>query len=54
MFTITFLNSALCFKFFIRKWGRVGQLDEGSQNVQTSSYKINKYLGCNVQHDDCS
>ena len=29
----------------MRGWG----LDEGSQKVQTSSYKINKYWGCNVQ-----
>ena len=28
-----------------------GELDKGSQNVKTSSYKINKYSGCNVQHD---
>ena len=27
------------------------ELDEGTQRVQTSSYKINKYEGCNVQHD---
>ena len=26
-------------------------MDEGSQKIQTSSYKINKYSGCNVQHD---
>ena len=28
-----------------------GELEEGGQKVQTSSYKINKYWGCNVQHD---
>ena len=28
-----------------------GELDTGSQKVQTSSYKINKYSGCNIQHD---
>ena len=28
-----------------------GTLDEGIQRVQTSSYKINKYQGCNTQHD---
>ena len=28
-----------------------GELDEGGQKVQTSSYKINKHYGCNVQHD---
>ena len=28
--------------------------NKGSQKVQTSSYKINKYQGCNVQHDQCN
>ena len=27
------------------------ELDEGSQKVQTSNYRINNYQGCNVQHD---
>ena len=27
-----------------------GELDEGSQKVQTYGYEINKYEGCNVQH----
>ena len=27
------------------------ELDEGCQKVQISNYKINKYWGCNVQHD---
>ena len=31
-----------------------GELDEGGQRLQTPSYKINKYWGCNVQHDDYS
>ena len=31
-----------------------GELDKGGQKVQTFTYKINKYQGCNVQHDDCS
>lgn len=26
-------------------------MDESSQKAQTSSYKISKYEGCNVQHD---
>ena len=26
-------------------------MDEGNQMIQTSSYKTNKYWGCNVQHD---
>ena len=35
-----------------QKWGWwEGELDECSQKVQTSSYKINKYQACNVQHD---
>ena len=28
-----------------------GELDEGSQKIQTTSYKISKYQGYNVQHD---
>lgn len=28
-----------------------GELDKGDQKVHTSRCKINKYLGCNVQHD---
>lgn len=32
----------------------VGEMDEGSQKVQTSSYKINTSWGCNVQHGDYS
>ena len=31
-------------------WGRGGELDKGSQMVQTSCYKINKNQGYNVQH----
>ena len=33
-------------------WGK-GKLDEGSQNIQTSTYKI-KYQWYNVQHDGYS
>ena len=33
---------------------RVGEIDKGGQMVQTSSYKINKLWGINVQHWDCS
>lgn len=29
---------------------RIGDMDEGNQNVQTSSYKIIRSLRCNVQH----
>ena len=33
--------------------GRVGgEMGEGGQKVQTSSYKINKSWECNVQHGD--
>ena len=37
----------------------VGRVDErrkneDSQNVQTSSNKIPKFQGCNIQHGDCS
>ena len=31
---------------------RVGELDEGSDKVQTSSYKINTFWQCNVQPND--
>lgn len=27
-----------------------GELAEGKQKIKTSSYKTNKYQGCNVQH----
>ena len=29
-------------------------MGEGGQKVQTSSYEINKFWGCNVQHGDYS
>ena len=28
------------------------ELEKGSQKVQISNYKINKYQGCNIQRDD--
>ena len=31
-----------------------GQMGEGTQKIQTSSYKINKSWGCNVEHGDYS
>lgn len=31
-----------------------GAMGEGSQKVPTSSYKIDKFWGCNVQHGDYS
>ena len=31
-------------------WGK-RELDEFSQKVQSSSYKINRYEGCKVEHD---
>lgn len=30
----------------------MGKMSEGGQNVQNSSYKINRSGGCNVQHGD--
>ena len=30
----------------------VGEMGEGSQRIQTSSYKMNKFWRANVQHDD--
>lgn len=32
----------------------VSEMGEGDQNLQTSSYKMNKACGCNVQHGDDS
>ena len=32
-----------------RGWGVKGEMDEGSQTIQTSSCKINKSWWCNVQ-----
>ena len=29
-----------------------GELDESGQKVQTSSFKIIRYKGCNVQYDE--
>ena len=29
----------------------MGEMGKGGQNIQTSSYKINKFLECNVQHE---
>ena len=34
--------------------GEGGDMDEGDQKVQASSYKATKYQACNVQHDDYS
>ena len=36
-----------------QRW-REEELEESSQKVQTSSCKINKYYGYNVQYDDYS
>ena len=30
----------------------VDTMNEGSQKLQISSYKVNKFQGCNVQPDD--
>ena len=34
--------------------GNGHEMGEGGQKLQTSSYKINKLWGCNVQHDGYS
>ena len=31
---------------------RMGEVEESVQGVQSSSYKMNKFWGCDVQHDD--
>ena len=31
-----------------------GELGKGNKNIQISSYKINKFWKCNIQHDDNS
>ena len=42
------------FSCYTWRCGGVGQMGEGNQKVQTSSYKIIKSWGCNVQHDSNS
>ena len=37
----------------IGEW-KVEEMDDGGQRVQISSYKINRFQGCNVQHGDYS
>ena len=54
--TLTHLLSCdkLQIPFFFCPWVLclpISSLDEKSQKVQTSSYKINKYCRCNVQQD---
>ena len=36
------------------KYGVSGGRGNSGQRVQTSSYKVSKFWGCNVQHDDYS
>ena len=36
-----------------RDW-RVGEMGAGDQTAQTSSYKLNKLWGCNLQHGEYS
>ena len=38
----------------VTRGGACGErkLDEDGQKVKTSSFKINKYWGCNIQHDE--
>lgn len=43
-----------CWHLHKPRVGRVGKLNVDGQKVQTCSYKINKYWGCNIQHDDYS
>ena len=31
-----------------------GELEEGGQKVQNSTRKVNKYQGCNIQHNEDS
>ena len=31
---------------------RMGEVEESVQGVQSSSYKMNKFWGCDVQHGD--
>ena len=33
-----------------RDWWTLGKMSEGNQKAQTSSYKVGKSWGCNVQH----
>ena len=40
-----FIEVFYAFKMF---FVRVDEMGEGSQRVQTSSYKIKKYWGCNI------
>ena len=28
----------------------VGKIGEGGQKIPTSSYKVNKFLGCHIEH----
>lgn len=32
---------------------REGEMNEGTQKAQTSSFAINNYQGCNAQHASC-
>ena len=41
-------------RLVVARVGGVGEMGEGDQKAQTSSYKINKFWGCNVQHGDYS
>ena len=35
-----------------QRWERGGEMGEGGQKSQNSSYKINKSWRCKAQHDD--
>ena len=41
--------------FDYQRWGfQRGEVGESGQKIQTSTYKVNKCCGCNVQCDDYS
>lgn len=43
-------------KFVVTRSGGwdMEQLDENGERMQTSNYKTNNFIGCNVQRDDYS
>ena len=45
---------ALILDFVVSKTQRVGEIGEGGQRVEISSYKRNRSWGSNVQHGDYS
>ena len=47
-------NSQKLSKLVVARGKGVREMGEGGQRVQTSSYKMNKFRGCNIQHGDHS